>query len=84
MTDGPVKIAEYGDEILAVNAQQMLTDNGIVARVMESGIVLQIPRYELHVKASQVAEAKELLAEFEAAGPDHDDEEDQNDEGDVE
>jgi hypothetical protein len=69
MTDGPTKIAEYGNEILAVNAMQVLKDHGIEARVLEGGIAMQIPRYELYVKASQAAEARALLEELEAESP---------------
>lgn len=76
MKTGPVKIAEYEDEISAVNAQQFLIDNEIDAMVFTGGIIMQIPRYELHVPAEKSQEALEQLKEFEtsegqaAEGPD--------------
>jgi hypothetical protein len=75
MNKGPVKIAEYDDEILAVNVQHFLADSGIEAMVFTGGIILSIPRYEVHVPAEKAQEAKALLVEFEAEGPagDHDD-----------
>ncbi len=69
MSKGPVKIAEYDDEILAVNVQQYLADAGIEATVFTGGIIMQLPRYEVHVAAEKAEEAKALLMEFEFEGP---------------
>jgi hypothetical protein len=66
MSDGLVKIAEYGDEWGAVTAQQFLSDNDIAARVFGSDVMLWAPQWELHVPESLVEEAMKLLKEFEA------------------
>lgn len=73
MSEGPIKIAEYSDEMLAVNAQNMLKDQGIDAKVLGAGVVLGVARWELYVKNSQAAEAIELLREWEAGIPADDD-----------
>ncbi len=69
MKSGPVMIARYENEILAVQLQQYLADNGIEAFVFTGGIIMNIPCYEVHVPAEKEQEAGKLLEELETADP---------------
>jgi hypothetical protein len=66
MSDGLVRLAEYGDEYTAMDAVQYLVDNGIEAKMFGS-VTLYFPRFDLQVPASQAERAQALLRDFDNA-----------------
>jgi hypothetical protein len=66
MTEGLVRIAEYGDEFSATNAMQYLADNGIEAKMFNGGVIMYFQKFDLYVPANRADEAGAMLREFDA------------------